>query len=549
MNGIDFLKKLENLDPKLVAAAAEPPEPKVRRGPDWGVWAAAAACVAAVCLPLALMYLVHGIVPTIEPRGGPGAGSASHQASVDTAGDEGVAVGNGVSPAPTPQVSQSSYGNYSWTQYTLNEEHCAAYPDGLPAEEYFKYNVQDLGDIPEMWYATSGILSDDVLTPDEAGQWLDSFLDSLPTKGSDYDKRSVAANPEPATPVEEAYGRSLVHLQASRRDTVNTERDDGLLTVDISNRALADEDTLANIRTITNQTTAALSRNKIVFALGGLNSDRSLYTWLPESELWCYITGGKNVPPEDMAAVLDWLLTEPELLDGISAGPGDEGSTDYADDYTEPHYVDMDSLKEDLPPEIIPYIPYYDTNDYVPQITSYATGRSGTVGQPRNEMHVGSIELYYEWDQDGRPLELFKLKELANMEEQDSGIGDLYALTLDRSVMDSQYRFQRRIMPSDIPYDRIKEDIHEHYEFSFTWDGYYVTATFNDSLTADQLWSFLNQLVGKEQPTAAKAQDQAMADAEAEAERAAELEARHIELLDRLAAKSQEKWAARFSGN
>lgn len=544
MNGIDFLKKLENLDPKLIAAAAEPPEPKVRRGPDWGVWAAAAACIAAVCLPLALMYLVHGIVPTIEPRGGPGAGSASHQASVDTAGDEGVAGGNGISPAPTPQVSQSSYGNYRWTQYTLNEEHCAAYPDGLPAEEYFKYNVQGLGNVEEMWeYSDYDSELDNVIETGTAPQqWEDEFTSQLPDNGADYTVlKPVLSGPQ--------SGPARARLRAFRADSEEGGTQDNALFVDVCAEPLVDEEDFSRIRTVTNQTTAALSRNKIVFAMGGLDSSRVLCASLPNSLLWCHVVGGKDVPPEDMAAVLDWLLTEPELLAGISAGPGDEGSTDYADDYTEPHYVDMDSLKEDLPPEIIPYIPYYDTNDYVPQITDYGTGRSGTVGQPRNEMHVGSIELYYEWDQDGRPLELFKLKELANMEEQDSGIGDLYALTLDRSVMDSQYRFQRRIMPSDIPYDRIKEDIHEHYEFSFTWDGYYVTATFNDSLTADQLWGFLNQLVGKEQPTAAKAQDQAMADAEAEAERAAELEARRIELLDRLAAKSQEKWAARFSGN
>lgn len=533
MNGIDFLKKLENLDPNLVAAAAEPPEPKVRRGPDWGVWAAAAACIAAVCLPLALMYLVHGIVPTIEPSGGPGAGSASHQASVDTAGDEGVAGGNGVSPAPTPQVSQSSYGNYSWTQYTLTEEHCAAYPDGLPAEEYFKYNVQGLGNVEEMWeYSDYDSELDNVIETGTAPQqWEDEFTSQLPDNGADYTVlKPVLSGPQ--------SGPARARLRAFRADSEEGGTQDNALFVDVCAEPLVDEEDFSRIRTVTNQTTAALSRNKIVFAMGGLDSSRVLWTNLPNSLLWCHVVGGKDVPPEDMAAVLDWLLTEPELLDGISAGPGDEDSTGYVDSY-----MDMDYLKENLPSEVIPYIPYYDTNDYVPKITGYGVGNPGTPEQ--TEMDFSHVQIFYELDNADRPLEslLLEVPTYWDLEDRHSDFGDLYAATLDRTMVDSQYKFKKRMMAAWDPEDN------PIYEFSFTWDGYYVTATFNESLTADQLWGFLNQLVGKEQPTAAKAQDQAMADAEAEAERAAELEARRNELLDRLAAKSQEKWAARFSGN
>ena len=61
--------------------------------------------------------------------------------------------------------------------------------------------------------------------------------------------------------------------------------------------------------------------------MGGLDSDRCLYTWLPFTGIWCRIAGGGSIPPEDMAAVLRWLFSGPELLEKINdlAGGGING--------------------------------------------------------------------------------------------------------------------------------------------------------------------------------------------------------------------------------
>ncbi len=69
---------------------------------------------------------------------------------------------------------------------------------------------------------------------------------------------------------------------------------------------------------------------------------------------------------------------------------------------------------------------------------------------------------------------------------------------LTREEMEKEYTRQKGAMDGARSADIYKRDQPMHYTFHFTWDDYYVTATFNEDLTADGLWSFLQQLAGKE---------------------------------------------------
>lgn len=481
MNGSDFLDKLENLDPGLVSAAAEPPAHRARRGPDWGALAAMAACVLAICLPLALAYLINGAVPTIEYGPGAKSGSTSHQTSPDNEGPEGGnGLGSGSEPnrgtgdGPTasystlhePQERVMGYGDeYAWTLYTLDEEYCAAYPDGLPAEEYFKYNRQELGAIPELWGGLSyGLEPIDASYP-RASQWAGEFSDLLSDGYSKPVISSDLSGSNKRISIETRYG-------VSWRD----DGSDSRLTVDICETSPVDSAQLARLNALSNETVAVFpkdsqgSRN-IVFALGGLDSDRCLYTWLPYTGIWCRIAAGGSVPAGDMTAILNWLLSAPDMLGMVHPLAG-------------------------YNPEVYPYIPVPETNDCAPPISGTGGGAEGTYGQPENMMTVNSLEVSYLSGYAGKPLEIYRIDRLDTYEGEDNSIGDLPGLT--RDMVDSQYLFQKRFMATSRSSDRNLDSQPMHYTFCFTWDEYYVTATFREDLTADQLWDFFQQLDGSD---------------------------------------------------
>ena len=82
MNGKDLLDKLENLDPRLVAAADRPPEPKPRWHFNWGslVSVAVAMILCVLCLSLTLSYLIdNGLIPAAS-KDNYAVGAASHEA-------------------------------------------------------------------------------------------------------------------------------------------------------------------------------------------------------------------------------------------------------------------------------------------------------------------------------------------------------------------------------------------------------------------------------------------------------------------------------------
>lgn len=486
MKGSDFLDKLENLDQSLVAGAAEPPGVRPRRRLDWGGFAAAAACLAAICLPLLLMYLINGVTPTIEYGPGSKAGSASHQASSagDGQGEGGNGLGNSqrdpnkpgggdgptaaYSTLPEPQENIMGYGDkYTWTRYTFTEDCCEAYPDGLPAEEYFKHNTQGLGAIPELWYG----LSDDIETLDsvEAVEWASDFSGLL----SDPGKYT-----EPVIYADLFSGNARMSIRTKYGVSWRDDGSDSRLTVDICETSPVDRTSLSQLIALTDETVAVFPKDsfgerKIVFAMGGLDSDRCLYTWLPYTGIWCRIAAGSCVPIEDMTAILNWLFSVPELLSKI-------------------HPL------ADYNPEVYPYIPTPKTNDYAAPIGGTGAGLTGWAGQNQREQTVLGLEVSYTQGYDGCPLERYRIDRLDGYEGQNESIGALHDLT--REQVEKEYTTQKGAMDGARSADIYKRDQPMHYAFHFTWDDYYVTATFSEDLTKDQIWSFFQQLAGKEQP-------------------------------------------------
>lgn len=481
MNGSDFLKRLNDLDPNLIAGASAPPERRARRrGPDWGVWGAAAACIAAICLPLALMYLVHGITPTIEYGPGAKGGNTSHQAA--SPGSEGPEGGGGLGSSQRdpnkgdgggatkvytgaePEASVMGYGDeYTWTRYTFTEDSCEAYPDGLPAEEYFKYNKQGLGAAPRVWAGLSYDIEpfDSVRTQ----EWVDEFS-SLLSDG--YSEPVISAD---------LSGESK-HISIQAEYGASWWDDGNRLTVDICETSPVDSALLGKLSALTNETVAVFPKDshgerKIVFALGGLDSNRCLYTWLPYTGIWCRIAGGGSVPIEDMTAILNWLFSVPDMLELINP---------------------MAAYN----PEVYPYIPTPRNSNYAAPIDGSGAGLSGPGGTRQNELTVLSLEVSYQEGLDGRPLERYSIDRLDNFEGENKSMGELHELT--RDVVESQYNFQKRFMTTSRSSNRNMDSQPMHYTFYFTWDDYYAAATFREGLTADQLWGFFQQLAGREQP-------------------------------------------------
>lgn len=355
MKGSDLLEKLGNLDPRLVAGAAEPPREKARRrGFEWGGLIAVAACIVAIGLPLLLTYLINGVTPTIEY--GPGARSENTSHEVASAGDEGGEGGDGLgntqkganrgegdgptakySTNPEPQESIVGYDDdIAWTRYLLDESYCSAYPEGLPAEEYFKYNKQE----PE---------SGKRLT---SAAWNDSILDDyvfcpLITRASAKTASADGTAPSPYEVMntyaeyifsclpncvwppevefkctEDGSELGLVHISTASELNLDVTddhlRDSWDISLTISREPPLTEEVLASAKYDYNETVVISSEGaEPITALGGLNTSRMLLCTLPNG-MWCRIAGNFNVPCEDMVTLMNSLLKDTSVLDEIN---------------------------------------------------------------------------------------------------------------------------------------------------------------------------------------------------------------------------------------
>lgn len=540
MNGSDFLKKLNDLDPNLIAGASAPPERRARRrGPDWGVWGAAAACIAAICLPLALMYLVHGITPTIEYGPGAKGGSTSHQAaSPGSEGGGGLGSsqrdpnkgdGSGATKVYTgvePEASVMGYGDeYTWTRYTFTEDSCEAYPDGLPAEEYFKYNKQGPGNVylirsdydeggtflrrefdsyPGITSASVAAATEIFVSPTEV---MNKYAEGIFSCLSDYLRPLVTEFKctEDGSKLQLAYISSAAQPYFDITDDLL--RDSWNISVLICREPLLTEKDLLPGRQESNETVVIPSEgSEPITALGGLDTNRVLMCTLPNG-MWCRIAGNFNVPYEDMVNLMNSLISDTSVLDGIDnqlergelvpvTAEEASGKSFLASPSSDPG-LNYDPLA-DINPAVYPYIPRPENNDYAAPICTAGAGMDGLPGQKSAEMTVYSVDVNYLDNYDGRPLERYSIDRLDSFEGENKSMGELHDLT--REMVESQYDLQKRSMTTSRSSNRNTDSQPMHYTFYFTWDDYYAAATFRESLTADQLWGFFQQLAGREQP-------------------------------------------------
>lgn len=354
MRGSDLLDKLENLDMNLVAGAAAPPSGRARPKDRWWLPAltAAAACIVAIALPLTLAYLINGTAPTIE-YGGPGANSrnTSHQASAGESGPEGGSGEGNARREPNkgggtdgplldgpydlePKVSVAGYGSeYTWTRYTLGEDYTSVF-DELPAEDYFKYNRQE----PE---SMDRIRSD----YDSGGSYILNDFDSYPLISTaeaaagraitppesmvEYGKSIFSCLSEYVQPVSGIFkctpdGSGLYLAQVSTSAEPYYDVTDpglcqsGKISVLICQEPIIPEKDLAEGKCESDETVVIPpDGGEPITALGGLNTNRVLMCTLPNG-MWCRIAGNFNVPYEDMVKLMNSLLNDTSVLDGIN---------------------------------------------------------------------------------------------------------------------------------------------------------------------------------------------------------------------------------------
>lgn len=534
MKGSDLLDKLEHLDPGRVAGAAEPPAEKARRRPDWGSLAAAAACIAAICLPLFLMYLINGITPTIEyGPGAPQSGSTSHQVSAGDSGPDGDGNDDGPTAAystqPKPQENVMGYGDkYVWTRYTLDETYCGAYPDGLPAEEYFKYNRQGPGNVysirsdydrgwdflknkfsscPWITSASAAKATQIYVSPSEA---MDKYAEGIFSCLPEYLRplKTVFRCAEDGGSLQLAYVSTASQPYFDAKDDIL--RESWNISVLICREPLLTENDLLPGRQESNETVVIPTEGgEPITALGGLDTNRVLMCTLPNG-MWCRIAGNFNVPYEDMVKLMNSLISDTSVLDGIDEKLKSGELLPTTEDDERSRSLSLDSLSAsldlnydplaDINPAVYPYIPRPENNDYAPPICTAGADMDGEPGQKSVEMTVRGLNVNYFEDLYGKPLERYRIDRLDSYEGKDESMGELKDITRNMSIVDSHYNFQKLFMTASSSTDRNLDSQPMHYTFHFTWDDYYVTAVFSEDLTADQLWNFFRQLKGEEQP-------------------------------------------------
>lgn len=321
-DGQEFLEKLEGLDPALIEEAGRIPQRQEHRhGLGFGTWLAAAACVAALCLPLILRWAFAP--PDLPLEEAAGAGEASHQAPAEggaelageektkrDAGENNPAAQNARSIENSDDVMIAADGpgivitskidgeNAGLTTNQLRQEYIASFEEGMPAEEYFKYNSQT---------AENRALWDDYLESDFGIEYAYRFWDFPQLKKMVPELegyRSSYIFPEFEDPDSELPSRLSVQWQSQELDASV-----GYITVNILDQPeeipLVEQEGLREY-ILQNQQTQADRDGVLVTALGGLETEKTLSFW--REGRFYRIYGDRPVPPETMVRLLDWLL-------------------------------------------------------------------------------------------------------------------------------------------------------------------------------------------------------------------------------------------------
>ncbi len=300
-NGEEFLEKLGNLEPDLVAEADRPPELAVRRrGPGIGTWIAAAACLCVLCLP---MILRAAFPPPLESAGieDAAAGNAETSHQIEGAGEGGA--DQGEETAITREAEDfvpgvtvyppGADGLDDWEKTTYHQAYVDSLEGGLPAEDYFCYNSREA---------------------DSAGLWEDRYESDF---GIEYAYDTV----EDLLPPIEGY--EAIHVfpefagtesQLPSRLCFQWDKDGeymltGYITVNVVEQPEEilpkDQENLRAYMKKYGQTIVERDGLEIT-ALGGIETDKTLSFW--QNGYFYRIYGAKDADMEAMVQLLNWLL-------------------------------------------------------------------------------------------------------------------------------------------------------------------------------------------------------------------------------------------------
>lgn len=297
-DGEEFLEKLGNLDPDLVAEADRPVDRESRgfrrRGPGIGTWIAAAACLCALCLP---MILRTAFPPAVEELTAGGA-DTSHQLEDTGEGgadqeEETAIAREGESALVEDSAAGTTFyhpGPDGWELAVFHQEYVESLPEGLPAKYYFINNSQEAGE-KALW--DEDLESDFGVEYVYTGDWL---ADLLPSLEGDWATRAFPA-----------FGES--GLLSKLTFQWDSQQEGGYITVNVVEQPEEilpkDQEQLRAYMKQYGQT--IVERNGLeVTALGGLETDKTLSFW---RNGWFYrIYGDKDADVEAMVQLLDWLL-------------------------------------------------------------------------------------------------------------------------------------------------------------------------------------------------------------------------------------------------
>lgn len=498
MNGNDFLDKLQHLDPELVAAASQEPQKERRWRPNWGSWLAVAACLAMLCLPLALSYLIqHNLLPASGSSYNLAA-SASHQAPQEAADEvqEEAALTEDTQKAAfsldvLPQGvsrSQSGYGksgsddSYTWELIQMTSEYCQSFESGLPPiEEFFQYNLdvsagelfheydadllsaQDSGgdSTPYYWDTGENLITLELPSLSSGSLGSSQVYRSTGVLGAVLDLSDMSF-----------YNRISVYWPDTSSGTEDGQ--DTPVTLTLCTTPLLDSEEMARMCQASNETqvipAAFPSKGPAITALGSLNSDKVLTGTLAGGS-WFRIHCTSQVSMEDIKAILDWVLDQDNLLETVFGNQQALTST----------Y--LEALETALPAEFLSYCPM--DPEWVPLVVDTLDT------QKTSQTLEGSEARIYFAEDPAKPLSAWYIysPETYNPDRPPQAYPKTESGTFEELTYDAVWEEYER--------QRISHEANSMphtFRLSFFWDDYYVGGDFTEAATFEEIWSFIEYL-------------------------------------------------------
>lgn len=506
MNGNDFLDKLQHLDPALVAAADQEPQ-KERRlwRPNWGAWLAVAACLAVLCLPMALTHMIqNGLLP-VSGAGYNTAADTSHQApeaggaQQETGGEFSEAYAEtedarkaaysletlpeGVSKGQTSYTVEGSGATYTWDLYQLDADYCQSFEGGVPPiEELFAYN-QDASteqlwhkcDTAEFTPENQSSFNEQRLVEDPQKMDLPTLSDPLLGSPEAY----LTQTTEIAYQVE-GYMEILNRLYIQWLSGASSDTEDGrpqnppLISLNLCTSSQLTPEETAQMKDGSTETLAVLApypaAGPQVSVLGSAASDKVL-TGVLANGSWFRIYCTAQVPLEDVQAVLDWVLAQDGLLTTLFGDPEALTST----------FIEV--VEAALPEELLPYLP--TDPEWVPSVVKTLDTQKTSQNLEGNEARI------YFAEDPSKPLSAWYIYSPETYDPNrppqaypKTANGALEALTYE-NVTEEYERQQASHESNSMPHT---------FRLSFFWNGYYVGGDFTENATREEILCFIDYL-------------------------------------------------------